>query len=60
MGYFSKAEPQAKPKREQPRRKPGRPSDTDHKWDKRIYDAWQTKRYRKYEEFLTRTLGSEE
>jgi len=38
------------------RRKPGRPTDTDPKADKRIFDAWNTGQYKTYED-LARKLG---
>jgi hypothetical protein len=31
----------------------GRPQDTDPKFDKQIFDAWQTKQYKKHEDLAT-------
>jgi hypothetical protein len=41
------------------RKRRGRPSDTDPKADKRIYDAWQTRQYKNYAELAVALSLSE-
>jgi hypothetical protein len=44
-------------RKNKPRKRRGRKPDTDPKYDKQVSDAWQTRRYRRYED-LAKELGT--